>query len=100
MENRATRIGLVIWTTLVVLFLWIPLVLIMIYAFNASNVQSWPITSFTTKWFSVAWNSPDVRSAIWLSVRAAADRHVGARSCSARWRRSRSRGSASSGANR
>jgi putative spermidine/putrescine transport system permease protein len=71
MENRATRIGLVIWTTLVVLFLWIPLVLIMIYAFNASNVQSWPITSFTTKWFSVAWNSPDVRSAIWLSVRAA-----------------------------
>ena len=71
METRATRIGLVIWTTLVVLFLWIPLVLIMIYAFNASNVQSWPITSFTTKWFSVAWNSPDVRSALWLSVRAA-----------------------------
>ena len=71
MEGRATRIGLVVWTTLVMLFLWVPLVLIMIYAFNASNVQSWPITSFTTKWFSVAWNSPDVRSAIWLSVRAA-----------------------------
>jgi putative spermidine/putrescine transport system permease protein len=71
MEGKATRIGLVIWTTLVMLFLWVPLVLIMIYAFNASNVQSWPITSFTTKWFSVAWNSPDVRSAIWLSVRAA-----------------------------
>jgi putative spermidine/putrescine transport system permease protein len=71
MEGRATRIGLVIWTTLVVLFLWVPLVLIMIYAFNASNVQSWPITSFSTKWFGIAWNSPDVRSAIWLSVRAA-----------------------------
>ena len=71
MEGRATRIGLVVWTTLVVLFLWVPLVLIMVYAFNASNVQSWPITSFTTKWFSVAWNSPDVRSALWLSVRAA-----------------------------
>jgi putative spermidine/putrescine transport system permease protein len=71
MESRATRIGLVVWTTLVVLFLWVPLVLIMVYAFNASNVQSWPITSFTTKWFSVAWNSPDVRDALWLSVRAA-----------------------------
>jgi putative spermidine/putrescine transport system permease protein len=71
MESRATRIGLVIWTMLVMLFLWVPLVLIMIYAFNASNVQSWPITSFTTHWFSVAWNSPDVRSAVWLSVRAA-----------------------------
>jgi putative spermidine/putrescine transport system permease protein len=70
-EGRATRIGLVVWTVLVVLFLWIPLALIMVYAFNASNVQSWPITEFTTKWFSVAWSSTDVRNAIWLSVRAA-----------------------------
>jgi putative spermidine/putrescine transport system permease protein len=70
-ESGATRIVLRVWTTLVVLFLWIPLGLIMVYAFNASNVQSWPITEFTTKWFSVAWNSPDVRSAIWLSIEAA-----------------------------
>jgi putative spermidine/putrescine transport system permease protein len=71
MESTATRIVLRVWTTLVVLFLWVPLGLIMVYAFNASNVQSWPITEFTTKWFSVAWNSPDVRSAIWLSIEAA-----------------------------
>ncbi len=43
----------------------------MVYAFNASNVQSWPITEFSTKWFSVAWHSPDVRSAVLLSVKAA-----------------------------
>ena len=41
------------------------------YAFNSSNVQSWPITGFTTKWFSVAWHSQEVRDAIWLSVRVA-----------------------------
>jgi putative spermidine/putrescine transport system permease protein len=71
METRGTRWGLGIWTGLVVLFLWFPLALIMIYAFNSSNVQSWPIPGFTTHWFSVAWHSQEVRDAIWLSVRAA-----------------------------
>jgi putative spermidine/putrescine transport system permease protein len=70
MEGRGTRIGLGVWTTLVVLFLWIPLALIMVYAFNESNIQSWPIPGFTTKWFKVAWDSPDVHNAVWLSIRA------------------------------
>jgi putative spermidine/putrescine transport system permease protein len=71
MERRGTRIALVAWTVLVVLFLWVPLALIMVYAFNKSNVQSWPIPGFTTKWFRVAWHSQDVRDALWLSVRVA-----------------------------
>ena len=70
MERRATRWMLGGWTALVVLFLWLPLALIMVYAFNKSNVQSWPITGFTTHWFGVAWRSGEVRDAIWLSVRA------------------------------
>jgi putative spermidine/putrescine transport system permease protein len=71
MESRGTRIGLVAWSALVVLFLWLPLALIVVYAFNKSNVQSWPIPGFTTKWFRVAWQSQDVRTALWLSVRVA-----------------------------
>lgn len=71
MERRTTRIALVAWTALVILFLWVPLALIMVYAFNKSNVQSWPIPGFTTKWFRVAWHSQDVRNALWLSVRVA-----------------------------
>src|SRR4051794_635679 len=71
METRTTRLGLAVWTGLVVAFLWLPLALIMVYAFNKSNVQSWPIPGFTTKWFSEAYHSQDVRSALWLSVRVA-----------------------------
>ena len=71
MESRSTRWALGAWTTLVILFLWVPLALIMVYAFNKSNVQSWPIPGFTTKWFRVAWHSQEVRDAVWLSVRAA-----------------------------
>jgi putative spermidine/putrescine transport system permease protein len=71
MELRATRISLGIWTVLVVLFLWIPLVLICVYAFNSSNIQSWPIAGFSTKWFHTAWHNQDARDALVLSLKAA-----------------------------
>jgi putative spermidine/putrescine transport system permease protein len=71
MESRATRAALGFWTLLVVLFLWLPLAVILVYAFNTSNIQSWPIPGFTTRWFTVAWHDPDARAALWLSVKAA-----------------------------
>ena len=73
-ESRGTRIALVAWTALVVLFLLFPLVLIGVYAFNKSNVQSWPITEFSTKWLRVAWRNQEMRDALWLSVRVGAFR--------------------------
>jgi putative spermidine/putrescine transport system permease protein len=69
METVRTRLALRIWTVLVIAFLWIPLVLIGIYAFNKSVVQSWPIPGWTTHWFSAAWHNPDARSALWLSIK-------------------------------
>ncbi len=69
--GRGTRLGLAIWTVAVVLFLWIPLVVICVYAFNSSNIQSWPISSWTVHWFRDAWRSSDMRDSLWLSVRVA-----------------------------
>ena len=67
--RRATRIGLAAWTVLVIAFLWIPLAIIAVYAFNESNVQSWPIPGWTLHWFTVAWHDQDVRDSLWLSVK-------------------------------
>jgi len=67
-EQRSTRVALAVWSALVVLFLWVPLALIVLYAFNKSNVQSWPIPAFTTHWFHAAWTA-EVRTSLWLSVR-------------------------------
>jgi putative spermidine/putrescine transport system permease protein len=69
METRSTRIGLAIATTLVIAFLWLPLLLIMAYAFNSSTIQSWPISGFTLHWFHEAWHDPEARSSLWLSVK-------------------------------
>jgi putative spermidine/putrescine transport system permease protein len=65
-----TRIGLWGWGALVFAFLWAPLVIMSLYAFNSSNIQSWPIPGLTTKWFSAAWHDEEVRGALWLSLRA------------------------------
>jgi putative spermidine/putrescine transport system permease protein len=71
MELRASRYMLGVWALLVVLFLWIPLALICVYAFNSSNIQSWPIPGFTLKWFREAWQNQEARDALWLSVKVA-----------------------------
>ncbi len=69
METRATRIGLAIATTLVILFLWIPILIILAYAFNGSVLQTWPIQNLTLHWFHEAWVDQEVRSSLWLSVK-------------------------------
>jgi putative spermidine/putrescine transport system permease protein len=71
MEGRLGRAGLTVWAVGVVLFLWLPLGIILVYAFNTSNIQSWPIPGVTLRWFRVAWNDPDARDALLLSLKAA-----------------------------
>src|SRR5215469_17566140 len=69
MEPRGVRVALRIWVALVLLFLFVPIILIVLYAFNRSNIESWPIAGFSVHWFAVAWHDPGVRSALLLSVR-------------------------------
>lgn len=71
MEPRGLRIALRVWVGIVLAFLFIPIALIVLYAFNKSNIDSWPIPSFTLHWFSVAWHDTQVRSAFLVSVKVA-----------------------------
>jgi putative spermidine/putrescine transport system permease protein len=70
--RHSTRTALALWSALVVAFLWIPLVIIAIYAFDGSNIQSWPISSWTLHWFRVAWEIPEARSSFELSLKVGA----------------------------
>jgi putative spermidine/putrescine transport system permease protein len=69
MEPKSLRIALRVWVVLVLAFLFIPIVLIVLYAFNRSNIESWPISSFSLHWFAVAWHDGQVRAAFLLSLR-------------------------------
>jgi putative spermidine/putrescine transport system permease protein len=68
-EPKGLRVALRIWVGLVLAFLFVPIMLIVLYAFNSSNIESWPISRFSLHWFAVAWHDQQVRSAFLLSVR-------------------------------
>jgi putative spermidine/putrescine transport system permease protein len=52
----------------VLAFLYTPIAIIALYAFNAERIQVWPIRQFSTEWFGSAWENPSVRAALGLSI--------------------------------
>jgi putative spermidine/putrescine transport system permease protein len=70
-EGTLTRILLRGGALLTLAFIYVPLLLIALYAFNENVTQAWPIENYSTKWFSVAYHNEDVREALKNSVLAA-----------------------------
>ncbi len=64
------RIALRVSAGAVLAFLYLPLVFVVLYAFNDSRRQSWPIETFSLRWFEAAAQSEKVRDAFLLSVEA------------------------------
>jgi putative spermidine/putrescine transport system permease protein len=69
--SNGMRWMLRIGTAITLAFIYIPLIVIAIYAFNRSRSQAWPIDGVTFEWFDRAIHNPGVRDAFWTSIRAA-----------------------------
>jgi putative spermidine/putrescine transport system permease protein len=69
-ESRWVRIGLRVATVAVLAFLYVPLIILVVYAFNPSRLQAWPPTGFTLDWFGEAWANPGIRRALVNSLLA------------------------------
>jgi putative spermidine/putrescine transport system permease protein len=67
-ETRGVRLFLRAMTSLSLGFLYLPLVLVVIYAFSKGRGSSWPPELFTTRWFAVAWDDPTVKPALIRSL--------------------------------
>jgi putative spermidine/putrescine transport system permease protein len=65
-----TRFMLRVGTAITLAFIYLPLLVILLYAFNERRVQTWPIEGLTLEWFDRAFNNPGVRDAFWLSIKA------------------------------
>jgi putative spermidine/putrescine transport system permease protein len=72
MESRVARILITAGSALALVFLYVPLAIVVLYAFNNSIGQRWPITSYTTKYFGQAWRNPLVREALFTSLEVGA----------------------------
>jgi putative spermidine/putrescine transport system permease protein len=67
-EGRLTRIVLRIVSGGVLVFLYLPLGILAVLAFNESRSQAWPPTGFTFKWFGEAASNPTLISAFVNSI--------------------------------
>jgi putative spermidine/putrescine transport system permease protein len=56
-------------TAVTLAFLYLPLIVILIYAFNSTRVQKWPPAGLTFSWFDRALHNPGVRDALGTSVK-------------------------------
>src|SRR5213596_3918094 len=68
--GRGTRIFLRAGTLVTLAFIYLPLLIILLYAFNPRRTQVWPIPGLTTDWFQKAWHNPGARDALLTSVKA------------------------------
>ena len=71
MESRGGRVAIRIYAWLVIAFVYVPLLIVALYAFSGSVGQKWPIEEYTTRWFGVAWRNGVVREALVTSVEIA-----------------------------
>src|SRR3954471_4331019 len=51
-------------------FIYIPLIVIVLYAFNSSKILAWPPPGWTTHWFSQAFKNEAAREAFFTSLKA------------------------------
>jgi spermidine/putrescine transport system permease protein len=70
---RLMRGALTGWGCLMYAFLFAPVLLLVLLSFNRNRYGSFPITGFTTEWYSSVLQSPDLQTAIKTSLVIAAE---------------------------
>jgi putative spermidine/putrescine transport system permease protein len=68
--TRRSRVLLRIAVGVGLAFIYIPLIVIVLYAFNSSKILAWPPPGWTTHWFSQAFKNEAAREAFFTSLKA------------------------------
>jgi putative spermidine/putrescine transport system permease protein len=71
MESRLARAVVKLGTVVTLVFLYGPLLILALYAFNKGITHSWPPNLWTTRWFTAALHDPDLPGALKNSILAA-----------------------------
>ena len=97
--SRGVRAFFAGMTGLVIVFLYLPLTMIVVLSFNTATSLSFPPKGVTLKWWHRAANNTAPATHCGTACRSRSGRRW-SHSCSARWRRSPSSATGSSGATR
>jgi putative spermidine/putrescine transport system permease protein len=67
--SSGTHLLLRIGTAFTLAFIYVPLVIVVIYAFSEARTFEWPPPGFTLEWFERALDNVGARDALWYSVK-------------------------------
>ena len=57
-----------VWTTLVYIFLFAPIVMVVVMSVNQSKFSKYPVPSWSLKWYAEAFDDPEIMQAIGTSA--------------------------------
>lgn len=69
--SRRSKYALNAAVAVTLAFIYVPLIVIAIYAFNSSNILEWPPPGLTTHWFSEAFHDGGARDALLTTIKVA-----------------------------
>ncbi|MFN3526811.1 MAG: ABC transporter permease [Paracoccus sp. (in: a-proteobacteria)] len=75
-SGRASGRGLQVYVILYLLFLYAPILLLPLFAFNSGTVIAFPLQGFTTDWFGQMWGNATLRRALVNSLTIAVSASV------------------------
>ena len=70
--SRGGRRGLALFYALLVLFLYAPIAILMIFSFNDSRLVTFPLAGFTTRWYRLLFQNGELIEALQVSLVVAA----------------------------
>ncbi len=70
-RGRLTRGALGLWAILIYVFLFAPIVLLVVFSFNANKYGTFPITGWTGKWYGQVFNDYQIRDALTTTIQIA-----------------------------
>src|SRR6201995_1592128 len=63
-HKRLARGALVAWAVFIYFFLFAPIILLVLFSFNANQYGTLPITGWTTPWYNQALTDPQIQAAL------------------------------------
>jgi putative spermidine/putrescine transport system permease protein len=68
-HSKSLQLLLRAGTALTLAFLYLPLLIVALYAFNPARIQRWPLDGISFRWISAAFRNEGAREALWTSVK-------------------------------
>jgi putative spermidine/putrescine transport system permease protein len=66
--SRATKFALIAIVVLILVFMYVPLFVLILNSFNQSQISSWPIETYSLRWWEFAKDYQPIRTALLNSV--------------------------------